>query len=88
MHKYPTDFLLGDLLVKAGVISDTQLDEAVKLAGNKHLHVGQMLIMAGYISPRDLQAAVDAQSMLRDRAVELTRPTNALSSHARQAGPL
>src|SRR5580704_18057198 len=60
------------MLVKAGVISQTQLDEGVKLAGNKHLHVGQMLIMAGYISPRDLQAAVDAQSMLRDRAVEYT----------------
>lgn len=78
LHKYPTDFLLGDMLVKAGVISQTQLDEGVKLAGNKHLHVGQMLIMAGYISPRDLQAAVDAQSMLRDRAVDQNMATRCL----------
>ncbi len=78
LHKYPTDFLLGDMLVKAGVISQAQLDEGVKLAGNKHLHVGQMLIMAGYISPRDLQAAVDAQSMLRDRAVDQNMATRCL----------
>ena len=69
VHKYPTDFLLGDLLVKANVITQSQLDEGVRLAGNKHVQVGQMLIMAGYITPRDLQAAIDAQSALRDRTV-------------------
>ncbi len=68
--RYPTDFLLGDLLVKAGLVSQQQLDEAVKLAGSKNVHVGQMLINFRYISPRDLQAAVDAQSMLRDRTID------------------
>jgi hypothetical protein len=68
--RYPNDILLGDLMVKSGVISQAQLDDAIKLAGNKHLQLGQMLIMAGNISPRDLQAAVDAQSMLRDKAVD------------------
>ena len=68
--RYPTDFLLGDLLVRAGLVSQQQLDEAVKLAGSKNVHVGQMLINFRYISPRDLQAAVDAQSMLRDRTID------------------
>ena len=76
--RYPGDILIGDLMVKAGVISQTQLDEAVKLAGNKHLQLGQMLIMAGHISPRDLQAAVDAQSMLRDRSVDQNMATRCL----------
>jgi hypothetical protein len=66
-NRYPTDMLLGELMVKAGVITQAQLDDALKLSANKHLQLGQMLIMAGNISPRDLQAAVDAQSMLRDR---------------------
>jgi len=64
-----SDYL--DLLLKADVISQDQLDEAIKLAGNKHVHTGQMLIMAGYISPRDLRAAIDAQSMLRDRKIDV-----------------
>ena len=57
-------------MVKATVITQAQLEDAIKLAGNKHLQLGQMLIMAGKISPRDLQAAVDAQSMLRDKAID------------------
>jgi hypothetical protein len=74
-NRYPTDLLLGELMVQANVITQTQLDDAVKLSANKHLQLGQMLIMAGNISPRDLQAAVDAQSMLRDRSVD--QPTAA-----------
>ncbi|HEY9776182.1 MAG TPA: hypothetical protein V6C81_20630 [Planktothrix sp.] len=58
-----------DLLLKAGVISQAQLDEGVRLASSKRVQVGQMLIMAGYITPRDLHAAIDAQSALRDRTL-------------------
>lgn len=70
LNRYPTDVLIGELLCKAGVIQQKQLDEAIRLAGSKHLHIGQMLIMAGYISNRELQVAVDAQSMIRDKAVD------------------
>ncbi len=70
LNRYPTDVLIGELLCKAGVIQQKQLDEAIRLAGSKHLHIGQMLIMAGYITNRELQVAVDAQSMIRDKAVD------------------
>lgn len=70
INRSSNDNLIGDLLVKAHVISRSQLDECVRLAGSKRLHLGQMLIMSGYITPRDLQAAVDAQSSLREKAVE------------------
>jgi hypothetical protein len=72
LHRYPTDFLLGDLLVKAGIIRQTELDEAVKLAGNKQVQVGQMLIMARHLTPAQLQVAVDAQSALRDRRIDMS----------------
>ncbi|HNB22439.1 MAG TPA: hypothetical protein PKZ32_08480, partial [Candidatus Melainabacteria bacterium] len=78
LHRYPTDFLIGDLLVKAGVISQAKLDEAIKLSGAKHLQLGQMLIMSGAINAAQLQAAVDAQSLVRDRSIDLNEALKVL----------
>lgn len=78
LHRYPTDFLIGDLLVKAGVISQAKLDEAIKLSGAKHLQLGQMLIMSGAINASQLQAAVDAQSLVRDRTIDLNEALKVL----------
>jgi Tfp pilus assembly protein PilF len=86
-HKYPTDFLLGDLLVKAGIVSQKQLDEAVQHLGGKNLNVGQMLIVSRYITARDLQVAVDAQSALRDRVVDLNTAVRGLKSACRTGVP-
>ena len=72
INRSTNDNKIGELLVKAQIISQKQLDECVRLAGSKRLHLGQMLIMSGYITPRDLQSAVDAQSSLRDRKIEET----------------
>ena len=63
--RYPTDILIGELFVKAGIITQKQLDDTVRSAGAKHLHIGQMLVMSGFIKQRDLQCAVDAQSLQR-----------------------
>ncbi len=71
-RSYPTDILIGELFVKAGVISQKQLDDTARSAGTKHLHIGQMLTMSGFINHRDLQSAVDAQSMLRDKVIDMT----------------
>jgi tetratricopeptide (TPR) repeat protein len=78
LHRYPTDFLIGDLLVKAGVISQSKLDEAIKLSGAKHLQLGQMLIMSGAINAAQLQAAVDTQSLVRDRTIDLNEALKVL----------
>jgi hypothetical protein len=81
--RYPTDFLIGDLLVKAGVIRANQLDEAVRLAGNKKINLGQMLVIARHLTNRDLQAAVDAQSAIRDRKVDMNTAVRALKTACR-----
>ncbi len=78
-----TEFLIGEMLVKAGVIKQSQLDDALKLAGNKHMQIGQMLIMAHYITPRDLQAAIDAQVAVRDRVMEANTALRALHTACR-----
>jgi len=74
-----TEFLIGELLLKSGVIKQHQLDEALKLAGNKHMQIGQMLIMARYITQKDLQAAIDGQIALRDRILDMNTVLKALS---------
>lgn len=78
MFNQSSDFLIGELLLKAGLINKEQLDEALKLAGNKHMQIGQMLIMARRITPRDLQAAIDAQSAVRDHVMETNAAIRAL----------
>ncbi len=80
MFGQSTDFLIGELLLKAGIIKQNQLDEALKLAGNKHMQIGQMLIMARSITQKDLQAAIDAQVALRDKIVDMNGALKALSA--------
>ncbi len=83
-QRLPADVLLGELLVKAMIISQKQLDECIRLAGNKRLHLGQMLIMHGYITSRDLQAAVDAQTMMRDNQCDLDLAVKCLRTACKQ----
>lgn len=69
---------LGDLLVQAGILTQMQLADAMRSAQGKHMQIGQVLVMNGLISPRDLQSALEAQSMLRDKSVEVTEALRCL----------
>jgi tetratricopeptide (TPR) repeat protein len=77
-RSYPTDILIGELFVKAGIITQKQLDDTARLAGTKHLHIGQMLVMSGFVKQKDLQAAVDAQAMMRDKLIDMNQATRCL----------
>ncbi|HNM51296.1 MAG TPA: hypothetical protein PKN86_16385, partial [Candidatus Obscuribacter sp.] len=59
-------------------MTQMQLGEAMRAAQGKKMQIGQMLVMNGLISPRDLQSALEAQSMLRDKSVELTEALRCL----------
>lgn len=61
---------LGDLLTQAGLLEAKSLREAMMIAKQQGLPVGRVLIMAQFISEPNLQAAVQAQSMLKDGLVE------------------
>ncbi len=52
------------------MLTQIQLQEAVRHSKGKRLQIGQVLIMFGYLSPRDLQSALEAQSVLRDKSVD------------------
>lgn len=74
-----SESLLGELLLKAGIITQHQLDEALKLAGNKHMQLGQMLLMTRAIKQQELQSALDAQSALRNHMLDQNAALRALT---------
>ncbi len=47
-------FLLGEMMVKYGIITQEQLDTALKLQKEKGKRLGEILIELGYISSSDL----------------------------------
>lgn len=55
--KYRKEILLGELLLKLGAISDTQLYEALREQKQTRMKLGNILVNKGYINPT---ALVDA----------------------------
>jgi hypothetical protein len=70
-RKYSTSIRIGELLVLAGVLTQAQMSEATRHSGSKRLQIGQILVMYGYLSARDLQVALDAQASIRDKSVDV-----------------
>lgn len=84
MNRYLTDIRLGDLLAKTGIVSAKQVNDAVRTAGNKNLHFGQILVMSGYLKSSDLSAGIEAQSAIRDRTVNRMEASQALETACRE----
>jgi tetratricopeptide (TPR) repeat protein len=78
---------IGDLLVQAGILTQAQLADAARTAKNKRAQIGQVLVMTGLISPRDLQSALEAQSMLRDKSVDLNEALRCLKISYKLGSP-
>jgi len=76
--KFSGNIRIGELLVQAGMLTQTQLQDATKHAGTKRLQIGQILVMYGYLTARDLQSALAAQSMIRDRTLDLNQALRSL----------
>jgi hypothetical protein len=74
---------LGDLLTKAGLLRAEDLREGMLIAKQQSLPVGRVLIMAEFISEPNLQAAVQAQSMLKDGVIDIDTAISALQFSAR-----
>jgi len=45
---------IGELLVKSGIITEEQLNEALKIQKESKKKIGEILVELGYLSPRDL----------------------------------
>jgi hypothetical protein len=75
---------LGDLLTRAGLLRPEDLREGMLIAKQQSLPVGRVLIMAEFITEPSLQAAVQAQSLLKDGVIDLESAMSALQLCAKE----
>jgi len=80
------DLRIGELLIQAEILTQKDLDEAMKTARSTGLPIGRVLIMAGFLTEGEFQAAVQAQSLLRDNILPLDFAIKALSHLADNEG--
>lgn len=65
-------YLLGEILVSIGVLSEEQLGQALKEQekldsdGKEHKPLGQILLEFGFISPNDLIEAIKIQTKQKE----------------------
>lgn len=79
MKVYASDLPIGELLVKAGLVSQKEIDEAIKDSGTRARLLGKTLIKRGQLSRENLEAALQAQSLLRDGVIDSHTAFRALS---------
>lgn len=79
MNGYVADFSIGEILVKVGVVSQQQVDEAVKESGNRQRLIGRTLVARGWLTAEQLRAGLQAQSLLRDGVIDTFIATKALA---------
>ncbi|MBX9940977.1 MAG: hypothetical protein K2Y32_17075 [Candidatus Obscuribacterales bacterium] len=77
---YASDLPIGELLVKAGLVSQSEIDAAVKDSGTRARLLGKTLIKRGQLSRENLEAALQAQSLLRDGVIDSHTAFRALSN--------
>lgn len=65
-------YLLGEILISLGVLTEEQLNSALKeqetldKQGKEHKPIGQILLEHGYISPNDLIEAIKIQTKQKE----------------------
>jgi CBS domain-containing protein len=78
MKEGSTVIKLGELLIRVGILKTNELEDAIRTAGETGLPIGRVLIMSGYMTDRELHAAVQAQSLIKDKVVEIETAFEAL----------
>ncbi|MDX2104882.1 MAG: hypothetical protein SFY67_00640 [Candidatus Melainabacteria bacterium] len=79
---------IGELLVAAGIIRQEVLMEALQIAKKSSTPVGRVLMTIGELSERNLQVAIEVQSMIRDQLISPEFGIRALNQCARTQVPL
>ncbi|MDR3612689.1 MAG: hypothetical protein P4L53_03930 [Candidatus Obscuribacterales bacterium] len=69
---------IGSLLLQAELIKKSDLESALPLSKRMKLPLGRVLVITGFVSDRTLNAALAAQSLIRDKAITLDIALKAL----------
>lgn len=73
------DVMIGDLLKKANLVNSADVANAVQVATKTGLPIGRVLVMLGLLSNETVQAATDAQTLVRERIISLDCAIRALT---------
>ena len=78
---------IGELLVRAGVVTNSDLLEAEKLSKQMKMQFGRILIMSGCLTEHELTCALEAQRLIREELLTVDLACEALC-HAAHNEPM
>lgn len=73
------DYRLGELLVDLGVAAPDDITKALRVSSHTSLPLGRTLVMLDYVSDYVIRSVVEAQSMLRDRLLDIHQAKKAVA---------
>ncbi len=82
INKRTAKILIGDLLVKSGLIDLGDLADAIPISTKTGLPVGRVLVGSGFLTDEKLQSALRAQSLIRDNFLTVDMAIKALQAVA------
>ncbi|MBA3858953.1 MAG: hypothetical protein C0507_18770 [Cyanobacteria bacterium PR.3.49] len=82
------NIMIGDLLVRSGLVTSADLTEAMQVSRRLGMPIGRVLTMSGNITPDTFQLALEAQSLIRDGVVPVEIGIEALGVASRDRQPL
>lgn len=69
---------VGDMLVRANVVSSSDITEAIQVSKRLNIPIGRVLISSGCVTEKLLHSALDLQSLIRDGEIQLDSAVKAL----------
>ncbi len=78
MSKRTTPVLIGDLLVKSGLVTLGQFADAMPISLKTGLPVGRVLVGSGFLTEPEFKASVTAQSLVRENLLPIDLAINSL----------
>lgn len=78
MDQDKNSLLLGQLLVRTGLLDPSLLDQALENAKTNQIRLGQVLLYSGLIAEEDLKSAIQAQRLVRQSMPTLTHAVESL----------
>lgn len=78
------DFRLGELLVDLGVAAPDEVMKGLRVSAHTALPLGRTLVMLDYVQDFVIRSVVEAQSMLRDRLLDMKQAKQAVAIVSRK----
>jgi hypothetical protein len=69
---------IGDLLVELGLVSQKDLNEALQIGKDTGLPIGRVLTMSAFLTESQFQAALKAQSLLKEGRIRMSAVKDAV----------